>query len=92
MPKSQLPAKITLGIFITVLIIFIAYCLLNKIQIKLFVPYGLIAAFISFYIFRESNRARKDKQDNRREYLNERRQEILNDIFKKNKESSQKDD
>jgi hypothetical protein len=92
MAKSQLPAKIILGIFIFAFIILIADCVINHTQIKVYIPYGLIAIFISFYVFKEHNRAKKERRENRREYMNERRQEILNDIFKRNRESSQKGD
>ena len=46
---------------------------------------------MSLYLFRQYNRARKEKRENRREYMNERRQEILDDIFKKNKEAEPHD-
>jgi len=49
------------------------------------VPWGLIAVFISFYLFREFNRAKKAKREERREYMNERRKAILDSIVKKNK-------
>jgi hypothetical protein len=92
MSRSQIPAKIILGVFIVVFIIFIADSIRKQTQIKVFVPYGLIAVFISFYTFRNYNRVKREKRENRSEYMNERRQELLNDIFKKNKETSQKGD
>ncbi len=98
MAKSNLPAKIVLGIFTLVLLYLIADFISKSnsgsghAKINIIVPYGLIAAFIGFYLFKEYNRVRKAKREDRREYLNERRQEILNDIFKKNKESEQKND
>ena len=98
MAKSNLPAKIILGIFTLVLLYLITDFIRRSnsgsghTKITIVVPYGLIAAFISFYLFKEYNRVRRAKRENRREYMNERRQEILNDIFKNNKESAQKND
>jgi hypothetical protein len=54
-------------------------------QINLFVPWGMIAIFISLYLFKEFNRVKKAKRENRREYMNKHRQELLDNIFKKNK-------
>ena len=54
--------------------------------IRFYIPLGFIAIFISFYIFREYNRVLKAKREERREYLNQRRQEILENVIKsKNK-------
>ena len=54
--------------------------------IRLYVPVGLIAIFISFYIFREYNRVHRAKRDERRENLKQRRQEIIDNAIKaKNK-------
>jgi hypothetical protein len=50
-----------------------------------YVPWGIIAIFISFYIFREYNRVHKAKRDERREYTNARRQELLDNVLKKKK-------
>ena len=50
-----------------------------------YIPWGIIAIFISFYIFREYNRVSKAKRDERREAINERRQELINNVLKKNK-------
>ena len=51
----------------------------------IYVPWGLIAIFISFYLFREFNRVKKAKRQNRRERLNERRQQLLDNVLKKTK-------
>ncbi len=51
----------------------------------IYIPYGLVAAFISFYLFREFNRAKKTKRDERREEINERRQELLDNLLKAKK-------
>lgn len=94
MAKSNLPEKIILGVFIIALIILIAvYSGLanfgsHQYRVNIVVPWGLIAIFISLYIFREYNRVTKAKRDNRREYMNERRQELLDDLLKKNKKSN----
>lgn len=48
----------------------------------------MVAIFISFYLFSEFNRVRRAKRENRREYMNERRQEILDNVLKKNKKST----
>lgn len=60
-------------------------------QLNIVVPWGLIAIFISFYLFKEYNRVRKAKYENRREYMNERRQELLDNLLKKNKKSASPD-
>jgi len=58
----------------------------------IYVPWGLIAIFISFYLFREFNRVKKAKRENRREYMNERRKELLDNVLKKNKKSTPNND
>ena len=94
MAKSNLPERIILGIFILVLIVLIAdfvrlhHSGSGRGQLTIVVPWGLIAIFISLYIFREYNRMRRAKRDNRREYMNERRQELLDNVLKKNKKSN----
>lgn len=52
-----------------------------------YVPWGIIAIFISFYIFREYNRVSKSKRNERRDAINERRQELINNVLKKNKDA-----
>ncbi|HLA59886.1 MAG TPA: hypothetical protein VK622_14025 [Puia sp.] len=54
---------------------------------RVYLPWGIILTFISFYIFREYNRVSKAKRNERREAINERRQELLNNVLKKNKAS-----
>ena len=57
-----------------------------------YVPWGLIAIFISFYIFYEHNRRNRLRQEERREELNSRRQELLNQLVKsKSKEKNSSD-
>lgn len=59
----------------------------------IFVPGVAVGAFISLYIFRESNRVKRAKREERREYLNERRQELLDNVIKtkeNRKDTSQK--
>jgi uncharacterized protein YacL len=64
----------------------------NHFRINIIVPWGLIAIFISFYLFNEFNRVKRAKRDERREYMNEHRQELLNSVLKKNKNSDSKND
>jgi hypothetical protein len=98
MGKSNLPEKVILGIFAVAFIILTAIFIRQSNsgsghkQINIVVPYGAIAVFISLYLFREYNRVRNAKRENRREYMNERRQELLNNIIKKNKESTPNND
>ena len=99
MSKSDVLERLIPGIFILALILVIAkFVRLSNSgmvsgQLIIVVPWGLIAIlFISLYLFREYNRARKAKRANRREYMNEHRQELLNNILKKNKRSAPKDD
>jgi len=57
----------------------------NNFQMNIYLPWGFIAIFISFYIFREFNRVKKAKRDERRDELNERRQELLDKVLKSGK-------
>jgi hypothetical protein len=58
---------------------------------RIYVPWGIILIFISFYIFREYNRVNKAKREERRDAINERRQELLNNVLKKNKAAKDDD-
>jgi hypothetical protein len=51
-------------------------------RINFIVPWGLIAVVISFYFFGETNKVRRAKRDERREHIDERRQEILDNLRK----------
>ncbi len=90
--KFKFLERIFLAILILVLIILLSIFLkshdigTSPRGIKIFVPWGLIAIFISFYLFREYNRVKKAKREERRRYLNEHRQELLNKALKKNKD------
>jgi hypothetical protein len=94
MTKSAFIERIIVIAFITALIILTAKFVrldntgLGLGRINLIVPRGLIAIFISLYLFREHNRLRKAKRENRREYMNKHRQELLDNIFRKNKKSA----
>jgi hypothetical protein len=96
MTRSDFVVRIILIVFISALIILTAkYVRLSNSglgpgRINLVVPWGMIAIFISLYLFREYNRVRKAKRENRREYMNKHRQELLDNILKKNKNSDQK--
>ncbi len=46
------------------------------------IPWGLIAIFISLSLFYYFNQKRKIKKEERREILNERRQQLLDFILK----------
>ena len=97
MAKSNLPEKIILGVFLIALLTLIAVFagMTNsgsQYRVNIIVPWGRIAIFISLYIFREYNRVTKAKRENRREYLNERRQELLDNVVKKNKKTTPGDE
>ena len=65
----------------------------NHFRINIIVPSGLMAVFITFYLFSEFNRVRRAKRDERRENMNERRQQILDNVIKgKDKNSDNKND
>jgi hypothetical protein len=51
-------------------------------QINIFVPWGLIAIFISFYLFWETNRVWRAKRYTRKERINGRRQQLLENVIK----------
>jgi hypothetical protein len=59
---------------------------------KIIVPGAILGSLVSLYIFYEYNRVKRGKKEERREYLNERRQELLDNVLKKNKYSEGKDD
>ena len=44
-------------------------------------PGGMIAAGISLYLFYQYNRVKEAKQDERRESLNDKRQQYLNQLI-----------
>jgi hypothetical protein len=94
MAKSQLSEKIILGIFAIILLIFAIEFVRSTIagsghgRENIVVPVGMIAVFISLYLFKEYNRVRKAKREHRREYMSQRRQELLDAITKKNNKST----
>jgi hypothetical protein len=94
MAKSSFPEWIIVRVLIFALIILTGVFIkvsnqgTGRNQLNIVVPWGLIAIFISFYLFKEYNRVRKAKRENRREYMNERRQELLDNVLKKNKKSA----
>jgi amino acid permease len=87
MTKSIFFKRIIIGILILALIVlmavFVRFFNYGSGLINLVVPWGLIAIFISLYLFEEYNRVRKAKRENRREYMNQHRQELLDGILKK---------
>jgi hypothetical protein len=95
MTKPDFVVRIILIIFIAALIILTARFVrlsnsgLRSGQINIVVPWGMIAILISLYLFREYNRVRKAKRENRREYMNKHRQQLLDNILKKNKKPTQ---
>jgi hypothetical protein len=58
----------------------------------IYIPWGLIAIFISFYLFREFNRVRQAKTKERRERLTERRQDLINNVLRANKQKVNSED
>ena len=46
-------------------------------KMNIYIPWGLMAIFISLYIFYEHKRRNRLKREERREELNSRRQEFL---------------
>ena len=50
-----------------------------------YVPWGILAIGISFYLFYEYNRVQKAKRDERREEINERWKELLDNVLKSKK-------
>lgn len=95
--SSEKRFKFSMNILTIVLVaaLFLCYAIYARLnrpqsdhfQIHIVVPWGLMAIFISFYLFREFNRVKKAKREERREYLNQRRQELLDNVLKKNKET-----
>jgi hypothetical protein len=59
---------------------------------KIILPGAAVGSLASLYIFYESNRVKNAKRNERRDYLNERRQELLDNVLKKNKKSENKND
>ena len=58
---------------------------------NIFLPWGAMLIIISLYLFREYNRVRRAKQEDRRERLNERRQKLLDNLLdakKKNRSAT----
>jgi hypothetical protein len=58
----------------------------------IYIPWGLIAIFISFYLFREFNRVRQAKTEERRERLTKRRQKLINNVLRANKQKVNSED
>jgi hypothetical protein len=59
---------------------------------KIVLPGAVIGSLASLYIFYEYNRVKRAKRQDRREYMNKRRQEILDNVIKKNKNTKAKND
>lgn len=53
--------------------------------VRIYIPWGFIGIYISFYIFKEYHRSKRAKREERREYLNQRRQELLHNVTKSKK-------
>lgn len=49
---------------------------------------AVFAALASIYLFTEYNRVQKAKRDERRDQINERRKELLDNVLKSKKEKS----
>jgi hypothetical protein len=52
-----------------------------------YIPWGLLAIGVSFYLFNEYNRVHRAKRDERREYLQERRKQLLENVLNSNKKN-----
>ena len=61
----------------------------NQSQINIYVPWGFISIFISFYIFREYDILKKAKRIQRMENLNIHRERLFSNWFKAMKKNSQ---
>jgi hypothetical protein len=48
---------------------------------NIYLPWGAMLIIISLYLFREYNRVRRAKEEDRRERLNERRQELMDNLL-----------
>ncbi len=85
--------KFILATGIIIYFLLIAYFIKNfetnsgNFGVTIYVPWGFITIFISFYLFREFNRGKKAKRDERRAQMNERRQELLDNVLKKKKDT-----
>lgn len=56
---------------------------------NIYIPGGFISICISIYIFYQYNRVQKAKRNERREQLNERRKELLDDLIKSKNEKNE---
>lgn len=88
--SSQSSGKTRVLIIVLVTALLVGYIVFQRVSnsgssggTNIIVPWGLIAIVISFYFFGETNRVRKAKRDERREHIEERRQEILDNLRKK---------
>jgi uncharacterized protein YacL len=87
---------VTITLVVALLISYVVYNRLfnparGSFRINIIVPWGLIAIIVSFYLFNEYNRVKRAKREERREYMNEHRQQILDGVIKpKNKNSDTK--
>jgi hypothetical protein len=94
MAKSNFPERIIIGIlsaaFIVLCAVYVRLASFGSGGVQIVVPWGLIAIFISLYLFKENNRVKRAKYENRREYMNRHRQELLDNVLKKQKNSSSK--
>jgi hypothetical protein len=57
-----------------------------------YIPWGLIALFISYYFFHSSTQKAKARKEAQRERLNEKRQEYLNMLMEAKKRQTEKND
>jgi|SRR5450432_2148457 len=93
--SNQSSNKTRILIIVLVIVLLVGYVIYQRVsnpgssgyRVNFFVPWGLIAVVMSFYFFSETNRVRKAKRDERREHIDERRQEILTTLrYKKQEE------
>jgi hypothetical protein len=66
--------------------VLIVFCLGTKTaEMTIIVPGALFAAGISIYLFYEFNRVKEAKRDQRRESLNDKRQQYIHQLIQANK-------
>jgi hypothetical protein len=61
----------------------------NQSRVNIYVPWGIIAIFISFYIFREYDILKKSKRIQRMENLHIHRERLFSNWFKAMRRNSQ---
>ncbi|HTQ27496.1 MAG TPA: hypothetical protein VMI35_05175 [Puia sp.] len=84
--KIKISEKLFLIVLIIILFLFYAIFVRTTKQGGAILTWGLIAVSISLYIFYEYNRVKKAKREERRKYLDEHRQKLIENAVRKNKD------